>query len=173
MIGQCESGVPEHFDAVVAIGIVRGGDHDSRGEVIGAGEIGDAGSGNYTGEAHVDAAAQKSAGYLRGDPRAGFASIHANDHTDSRREAAEVGAQSHAKSVDGGRVERILARQAANTVGAEELFAHLFHAVFGDGNFDCNAGRVLKAHAGIVHVGVDVIVGDARHGLQIDGVSLD
>src|ERR1700722_18578890 len=121
MIGQFESGVPEHFDAVVTIGIVRGGDHDSGGEVIGAGEIGNARRGDNTGEAYVDTAAQESAGDLRGDPWTGLARIHTDDHPDSGRDAAEVGAQGHAERVDGGRVERILAREAANAVRAEEL----------------------------------------------------
>ena len=177
VVGQLEAGVAEDLDAVVAIGIVRGGNHDAGGEAIGAREIGDAGRGDDTGEAYVDAAAQESAGDLRGDPRTGLARIHADNHPGAGRDAAEVRAQGHAERMDGSRVERILARQAANAVGAEELFGHLLFAVFAaaftNRNFDCNACRILKAHAGVADIGVDVILGDARRGLQIDGVGLD
>ena len=143
----------EDFDAVVPIRIVRGGDHHSGGERTGARQISHAGRSDDAGGYRWHFLLRQAGGHLRGDPRAGFARVHADEHSGIRRRAAQIAPEGHAEGMHRGRIQGILSRHAANAVRSEQLFAHLpFSGCTFDGYFNCNLRRVLKAHPGVVHV---------------------
>jgi hypothetical protein len=118
-IRQFVTGMAEDLDAIVAIRIVRGGDHHAGGERIGARQIGHAGRSDHAGGNRAHVLLREPGGHLRGDPRPGFARVHADEHGGIRRRAAQVAAQRHAEGMHRGRIQRILSRHAANAVRSE------------------------------------------------------
>ncbi len=125
-VGELVAVGAEELDAVVSPGIVRGGDDDAGGEAVRAREVGDRGGGDDAGALDRSTAGGKAGGEGSGDGFTGLARIHPNE--DARRLALrggrEVMRECEAYGVDGGGVERRLARDAANAVGAEE-FLHV------------------------------------------------
>jgi hypothetical protein len=126
-VGELVAGVADHFQAVVMIWIVRCGDHDASNKRTCAGEVGDAGGGDDTGEAGRDADARETASDLGSQPRTAFARVHADQ--DFGGGAGEIfgmgalrpGAERDAQSVGSRRIERWFPGYATNPVGSEKL----------------------------------------------------
>ena len=78
-VGELVAVGAEELDAVVLPGIVRGGDDDAGGEVVGVGEEGDGGSGDDAGALDGGAAGGEAGGEGGGDPVAGLAGVHAEE----------------------------------------------------------------------------------------------
>src|SRR5262249_43922427 len=70
--------------------------------------------------------AAQSTRNLRGDPRAGFAGVHADDDFGRRRMMAGDVSQSHSERVRGRGIEREFAGPASNSIGAGKSFRHYF-----------------------------------------------
>ena len=85
----------------------------------GAGEEGDGGGGDDAGVFDRGAAGGEAGGEGGGDPVAGLARVHAEQ--DAGRASRRWWARATADGVDGGGIERRLAGDGANAVGAEEL----------------------------------------------------
>ena len=126
-VGKLVSVGAEELDAVVLPGIVRGGDDDAGGKAVRAGEEGDGGSGNDARALDGRAAGGQARGQRGGDPVGGLARVLSDE--DARR-IAEVMRQREADGVDGGGVERGLAGDAANAVGAKELLHQIFLHIY-------------------------------------------
>ena len=123
-IRQLEAAMAEHLDAVVQIGIVRGGNHDSGRKGTGAGEVGDSRSGDDARVANARAAVNQTAGGHLRDPAAGFARIRADEDLGVGGGAPGILRQGRAKGVDCRGVQRVLARHPANSVRTEKLLGH-------------------------------------------------
>ena len=76
-VGELVAVGAEELDAVVAPGIVRGGDDYASLKSMGAGEEGDGGGGNDAGAFNACSGGPKAGSEDGGDPRAGFAGIAA------------------------------------------------------------------------------------------------
>ena len=121
-IGELEAVGAEELDAVVLPGIVRGGDDDSGVEAMGAGE-------KRNGRCGHDARALHLQRLPGAEPAASVAAIQGPDSRVSRPRrtlgcvddlAQRVG-EGEADAVDRRGVERSLACDGANAVGAEEF----------------------------------------------------
>lgn len=119
-VGELHAGVGEKFDAIVVERIVRGGDDHAGFEIILANEAGYAGSGDDSGEGGRATGGRNACGEKRGDVRAGFAGVHADEDTGVVMFAAKVNGESAAGGVERGVVERRGAGEAADAVSAEE-----------------------------------------------------
>ena len=119
LVGQLVSGMPEDFDAIVLIGIVGRGDHDTGGEGSVLGEVGDSRGGGDAGKVDADIVLSQTGGNFRSQPRAGFTGVHPDDDL---LPAAAGGDPFSERGTGGGhgfRVERIFSRDTADSVGAE------------------------------------------------------
>ena len=150
-VGEFEAVGAEELDAVVLPGIVRGRDDDAGGEVVRAGEEGDGGSGDDTGGFDRGTTSGEACGERGGDPVRGFASVLADEDTGR---AAEVVSEGQADGVDGGGVERGLAGDATNAVGAEKLLHRIILRIYYQGFRLCGVVRLR----GIV--AEDVVIAD-------------
>ena len=99
-------------------GLWGGGDDNAGGEPVGGGEVGDAWGGDDAGRFYRCAADGEAGGESGSDPGGGFAGVHADEDLGV---IAKVVSESKAYCVDGGPVERGLAGDGADAVGAEEL----------------------------------------------------
>jgi hypothetical protein len=117
-VRELEAVGTEKLDAVVLPGIVRGGDDNACGKVVRAGEEGDGGSGDDSGGFDGGATGREACGKGGGDPVRRLAGVLADE--DAGR-VAQVMGECEADGVDGGGVERGLAGDATNAVGAEKL----------------------------------------------------
>jgi hypothetical protein len=118
-IRQFVTGMAEDLDAVILVRIMRGGDHHASGESSGASQIRHAGRSDDARGNRADVPLREAGGHLRGDPRSGFARVHADEHGGARRRAAQVARERHAKGVHRCRIQRVIARYAAYAVRAE------------------------------------------------------
>ncbi len=117
-VGEFEAVGAEELDAVVLPGIVGGGDDYSGGEFVGVGEEGYGGGGDDSGGLYGGASGDEAGGEGGGDPGAGFAGVHAEEDFGG---CSEMMGEGDADGVDGGGVERGLAGDGSDAVGAEEL----------------------------------------------------
>ena len=118
-IGELHAIVAEELDAIILPGIVRGGDDDAGGKAVGAGEVGDAGSGEHSGADEAASGIAQTAGDGFGDPAAGFAGVLAEYDFSVRRAPHQAGAAGASNGVDRGTVQGIFAGDAANSVGSK------------------------------------------------------
>ncbi len=137
-IRQLEAVGAEELDAVVAPGIVRGGDDRAGVESMAARQEGDGRRGHNA--RALDARSGFAQARSKGgrDPRAAFARVAAQNHPGLRGQLAQAVAQRQSRGVHRGWVQRRLARDAANAVGAEEFSC----ACFGHGLTSCVACSV-------------------------------
>ena len=120
-IGELHAVGSEELDAIVLPGIVGGGDDDAGGKAVGAGEIGDAGGGEHSGTGEAASGVAQAAGDGFGDPAAGLAGVLPEHDLCGGGAAHEARAAGASDGVDGGEVERIIAGDAANSVGSKQL----------------------------------------------------
>src|SRR5512135_3235840 len=105
-------------------GVMRGGNHHSRGEFLLPDQAGNAGSrDDARGEEHY-AVIGEPGGKLRGDMGPGFARIHADQDARLRVGLEQVLSQRPRDPIKGGVVQRISAGNAANAVSAEQFLGH-------------------------------------------------
>ena len=120
-VGQLLAGSAEELDAVVMIGIVRGGNHHTGLQTQGAGQVGDARRGQRASQIDIHASSGKT-GLQRGFQHiARNAGVFANQHA---RAVAAVVVDQHlaggvAQPQDKVRGNRRLADFTANAIGAE------------------------------------------------------
>ena len=119
LIRQLEAGMIDDLDAVVLVRIVRRGNHHASGERADLRDVSEAGRGDQTGEARADAFALQPAGNVFGDPGAGFARVHTDHDFGGKAMHADPLRQRHADGKSSGAVQRIIAGDAANPVGAK------------------------------------------------------
>ena len=62
-IGQLETAVVENLDPIIAIRVVRRGNHDARGEGSAARQVSHRGRGSHTGKTHARSTGGKPPGY--------------------------------------------------------------------------------------------------------------
>jgi hypothetical protein len=120
-IGKLESVCAEELDAVVAPGIVGGGDDDTGVKSMSAGEEGDGGGGHDAGAFDAGSGGAQSGGEGGGDPGTGFAGVAAEQDGGMLRIPLERVGQGEADGVDGGGVEGEFTGDGADAVGAEEF----------------------------------------------------
>ncbi len=123
-VRKFHAGVGEELYAIVVVGIVGGGDDHSGLKIILADEAGYAGSSDDSGERDGGAAFGEAGGEKRGDMGAGFASVHADEDVGGAIGFAQIISHGAAGGEEGAVIERRSAGNAANAVGAEELFGH-------------------------------------------------
>ena len=87
-------------------------------------QIRDTRRGDDAGEASAHVAFAQTARNLLGDPAAGLARIGSDQNLGLHTEPGRFGSEGHAGCVHSCRIERILAGNAADSVGPEKLFAH-------------------------------------------------
>src|SRR5438874_2102892 len=92
-IGEFHSCGGEELYAVVVKGVVGGGDNDASLKTLLTHEAGDTGRGDYAGESHGGAGVDEASGKKRGDVRAGFARVHANENAGGGLDALEISAE--------------------------------------------------------------------------------
>ena len=117
-VGQLVAVRAEELDAVVLPGIVRGGDDDAGREAVRGGEVSDGGRGDDACVFDRGAALGEAGGEGGGDLVRGLAGVHAEQQA---RVAAKGLRKRKADGMNGGGVERGLASDGANAVGAEKL----------------------------------------------------
>ncbi len=120
-IGQLESVGAKELDAVILPGIVRGGDDNARVEAVSTREERHGRRGDDARAFDRGSGFTQSRGEGGGDPRTRFARIAAQKNLGSRRGLSKRVGEGEADGVDGCWVERSLACDGANAVGAEEL----------------------------------------------------
>ena len=119
----------EQLDAIVLPGIVRGRDDDASGEPVRVCQKGDRRRRNDTGALYRRSPGGEACSKSCGDPFAGLASIHAEQN--SRRWCLDGKSMGESKPnrIDGGRIERRLAGNGANTIGSKKLLHELLVSV--------------------------------------------
>ena len=120
-VGQLESVSAEELDAVVVPWIVGSGDDDAGVEAVSARKERDGGCGDYAGALDDGTCLAQASGKCGGDPRAGLAGVAAEENPRARCSFSQRVREREADAVDGRGVERCLAGNCANAVGAEEL----------------------------------------------------
>jgi hypothetical protein len=120
-VGQLVAIGAEELDAVVLPGIVRGRDDHARGEAMRVGEVRDRRRGDDPGVLDRSSAGCEARGQARRNPVGGLAGVHAEEDVGLRGACLQGVRQGKPDGVDGCRVQRGLARDGANAVGAEEL----------------------------------------------------
>ena len=118
-IGQFEAVVAEDLEAVVLVGIVRGGDNHAGDERTGAREVGDAGSGDDAGIMYANALAGQASGHHLRDPRSALARVGADQDLRVRGMGGGIFTERDAECIDCRGIQRKLSRHAANSVGTE------------------------------------------------------
>ena len=158
-VGEFEAVGAEELDAVVLPGIVGGGDDYTGGEFVGVSEEGDGGSGDDSGGLYGGASGDEAGGEGGCDPGAGLAGVHAEEDFGG---CSEMMGESDADGVDGGGVERGLAGDGSDAVGAEEsfhcvCFSNFIIRVFGVGcrGFVAKEQAKAKTNAGSLHCAID------------------
>ena len=104
--------------------IMRSGNHHSRREFILPNQASNAGSADDARGKERHAVIGEAGGKLRGDVRAGFARIHADQDARLRVGFKQIFAQRPRDPVKRGVVQRISAGNAANAVRAEQFLGH-------------------------------------------------
>src|ERR1700686_2319026 len=79
-IGKLETGMIDDLDAVVAVRIVRSGDHNARREWPGLGHVRQTRSRDQTCETRLDSTTFQTSRHVLRDPRSALARIHTDDH---------------------------------------------------------------------------------------------
>ena len=119
LIGQFQPGMVDNLDTVIAIGIVRSGDHDARGKGTGLGDMSETGCRDQAGEARPYAVPLQSSGDMFRDPGSGFARVHSDDHFPSPAMLLNPARQRHTHRERRRAVERVLPRHPAHSIGPE------------------------------------------------------
>ena len=118
-LGELLALAGEHLDAVVLVGIVRRGDHDAGVVGPGAREEGDRGRRHHAGAGHRRAFAARAVRELGLDPAARLARVAADEQLRRRGTVRQRPHQRGAEPAHRRRIERRLARDTADAVGAE------------------------------------------------------
>jgi len=124
IVREFHAGAGEEFDAVVVIGIVRGGNHDARGEAVLAHQAGNAGRADDAGGSGHNIFLAQSGGDLAGDMRAGFARVHADEDARGSSLAAQIRAETASDPEKRVVVQGKLSWNAANPVRPEQFSRH-------------------------------------------------
>ncbi len=121
VVGKFEPIRAEQLDAVVAPGIMRGGNHHARMEPMRMRKKGHPRRRDHARALHLRSRAPQS-GCKRGrDPWARFAGIAAQQHARIGCGFAQRVPERHSGGVDGGCIQRILARDAANPIRSKKF----------------------------------------------------
>src|SRR6185312_3919690 len=110
----------KNLNTVIVPGIMGSRDDHTCCEAVFAGEIRDCRGGDDTRILNGRARFGKSSGKDGGDPGAGLASIHSEDHGGVGRGVFELVREGESHGVDGLWVERRLTGYSANSIGSEE-----------------------------------------------------
>src|ERR1700677_2382064 len=121
LIGKFEAIRAEELDAVVAPGIVRGGDDHAGAEPMGMREKCDCGGRHNAGAFNAGSGSAQAGGKSGGDPGARFARVTAQNDGGVDGLAAQGVGQGQANGVDGGGVERAFTGDGANSISTKEL----------------------------------------------------
>src|ERR1035438_5931381 len=125
-VRQFEAVLAEHFQTVVPVRVVRRRNHHARHERAGACEVGYAGSGDHPGVTDARALAGQPSGHHPGNPLSALASVRAYQDLRVGVMSGSVFAQRHPEGICRQRVQRILSRHSANSIGSEQLFSQTF-----------------------------------------------
>ena len=120
-VGELVAVAAEDLDAVVAPGIVRGGDDDAGAEAVLAGQEGDGWRSEDAGGGDLGATGAKAGGECGGDPGAALAGVHTHDHADGLAGLRQLCGQRQADCVDCALVQRRLTGDRANSIRAKQL----------------------------------------------------
>ena len=116
--------VRKQFNAVVLVGIVGSGNHDTNVKIILADEAGDAGSGEYASKGDGSATLNEAGGYDGRDVGTGFASIGTDEGVGRGVVAVEIFGDGKADGEESGVVERGSSGNAADTICSKKLSRH-------------------------------------------------
>jgi hypothetical protein len=123
-IGEFEAGMIEDFEAIVLVGIVRGGDHDA-GSIGAVFRIpGEAGGSEEAGEVRLNGGGEQAGGEGFGQPRAGFAGIEGKEHFGVGGLRASPSPERGTEGKSSGGIHGGRTGPAPDAVGPEELARH-------------------------------------------------
>ncbi len=114
----------EKLHAIIVVGIVGSRDDYAGLKIILANQAGNSRRGDDTGKFRAGSGLLQTRGKQRGDMRARFARIHADEGVGGAEVVLQISAQSAPNGVERLIVERRRAGNATNTVGAKKFFSH-------------------------------------------------
>ena len=121
-IGDLHALGRENLDAVVAVGVVRGGDDGAGAEGMDQGQVADPRCRNDPRGMKSPSGIGDAADELRLDPFAGLAGVPADEHFGRQSFFPQQSDQRPSQDIDGRPVQRIFAGDGPHSVGSEKLF---------------------------------------------------